>query len=170
MSINKRSTRECEVRQVKPAIRRALQAYFQKHNLGELETECLLCCETASEGLPNGLDFLFKVQPERPSTTVVVLTASALVWARANDPLDKDPTVVGADLMNIQARGKLSFFTGEVGLEIMGWLDGAKSNIRGTIGLGPEEASQKLCDEVSKAIERVNPKPVQKYPKWMGGR
>jgi len=49
-----RSTRECSVGQVRPELHLALEEYFQKNSLGNLEAETLLCCETVSEKKESG--------------------------------------------------------------------------------------------------------------------
>jgi len=46
MSNYHRITRECTVSQLHPELRQAIQSYFQAHDLGNPETESLMCCET----------------------------------------------------------------------------------------------------------------------------
>jgi elongation factor P--beta-lysine ligase len=49
MSDYNRTTRECSVSQLRPELFQAIRAYFQEHQLGELETETLSCIETISQ-------------------------------------------------------------------------------------------------------------------------
>ena len=168
MSSYQRSTRECSVNQVKPELLRAMQEYFQAHNLGEIETETLSCCETVSEKKAGSLlSGWLEIDMDTTIYTDIVLTAQSLVWARSGDRSGLH--VVGAKLMNIRTRSQVSLFSKDFGLEINGLIEDTKSNIRGLIGLGPEPAAQKFCDEVYQAIEKINPTPVRKFPAWMGG-
>ena len=169
MSNYRRSTRECSVTQLNPELLRALQEYFQSHNLGELETEALACCETVAEKKPGSwLSDWLEPGSDETVFTGIVLTAQSLVWARKGDKASA--LVVGAELMNIRARMHISFFSKDLGLEVTGLIENSKSNIHGIIGLGPEPAAQKFCDEVTQAIEKINPTPVRKFPRWMGGQ
>ena len=168
MSSYQRSTRECSVNQVRPELLRALQEYFQAHNLGDVETEALLCCETVSEKKAGSLlSGWLETDMDTTIYTDILLTAQSLVWARSGERSGLH--VVSAKLMNIRTRSQVSLFSKDLGLEINGLIEDAKSNIRGIIGLGPEPAAQKFCDEVYQAIEKINPTPVRKFPAWMGG-
>jgi hypothetical protein len=168
MSNYQRSTRECPVTQLNPELLRAMREYFQTHNLGELETEVLACCETVSEKKAgSGLSNWLEPGLEATIFTAIVLTARSLVWARTHEKTGS--LVVGADLVNIRAKAHYSFFSKDLGLEVTGLVENSKSNIHGIIGLGPEPAAQKFCDEVTQAIEKINPAPVRKFPRWMGG-
>ena len=162
-----RSSRECQIDQVKPEIKQALQNYFQQYNPEGVDTECLLCCETVSKKIDEGLADWMDDQ-EAELTTVIVLTSHSLVWALATEK--KGVRVIGAELINIQAKAHVAFFSKELGLEINGWINNSKSKIHGVIALGPEAVAQKLCDEVHQLIEKVNPTPTRKFPAWMGGR
>jgi hypothetical protein len=174
MSKYQRSTRECSVSQFKPELQQALREYFQKHNLGELESEAVLCVETISEKkaggwIPSWLDGNL----DETVLTGIVLTTQSLIWARSTGDANQNlpgVRVVGAELMNIQAKAHVSQFSKDMGLEVNGLIEDSKGNIRGVLGLGPEPEALKFCDEVRQAIEKINPTPVRKWPTWMGGR
>ena len=78
--------------------------------------------------------------------------------------------VTGANLMNIRAKAYVSILSQDSGLEISGIIENAKGPLRGQIALGPEPFSQKFCEEVAQAIEKINPAPTRKFPSWMGGK
>jgi len=172
MSNYQRSTRECTPDQLRPELRQALNEYFTTHNLGDLDAENLLCCETTSIKNKNGwLSALLESwlgTVEAPVIySAILLTAQTLVWARSGN----GPTLAtGANLMNIRARIFTSMLDRDSGLEVSGAIDDSKGLLRGYIGLGPEPASQKLCEEVIQAIQKVNPASTRKFPTWMGGR
>ena len=168
MAYYRRSTRECSVSQLTPTLLQAAREYFQPHNLGDLETEVRLCCETISE-MKTGSWLTSWLDAGEDSTihTGILLTGQALVWMR--DGNRSGVRAVGAKLINIHARAYSSLFSHDAMLEISGLLEDSKSNIRGVIALGPEAEAQKFCEEVHLAIEKVNPTPPWKWPPWLGG-
>jgi hypothetical protein len=166
MSDYTRSTIECSVRQLRPELRRAIDEYFEKHTLGDAETEAVLCCETVSERKePGWLASLFGEKMGPPIYTAMLLTATELIWARGE--LQSDITVTGADLKFIRAKPYASMFINDTGLQISGII--GSGTMSGYIGMGPEPAAQKFCDEVQQAIARINPSSTRKWPSWMGG-
>jgi hypothetical protein len=163
-----RSTRECSVGQVRPELLRALEEYFQKNSLGDLEAETLLCCETVSEKKEMGRLVAWlggKVEPL--VYTAMLLTSTHLVWARGNQQTSIN--VNAADLKFIRVKPFASLFITDSGLEISGLLGNTRGMALGYIGMGPEPITQKFCDEVRQAIDKVNPPSSSKWPAWMGG-
>ena len=168
MSDYNRTTRECPVSQLHPEILRAFQSYFQEHNLGDLETETLLCCETISTKKEfSGLASMLKNELETSIRIGMILTSKQLIWVRKGD--QSDARLTAADLNFIQVRAYTSFFTKDTGLEVFGYIGDSNTNVRGYIGMGSEPAAQKFCEEVRKAIIIKNPELQRKFPKWMGG-
>jgi hypothetical protein len=168
MSKYRRSTRECAVIQLKPNLLRSLQEYFKSHHFGDLETECLVCCETISEKQSsNWFSDWLDAGADEVSYSAIVLTDRRLVWARA--AAQAEGHSVGAELMNINAGVHFSWLTKDIGLMIAGLVEDSKGNVRGVIGMGPEPAALNFCETVHAAIEKVNPTPKRKWPAWMGG-
>ena len=163
-----RSTIECSVNQLRPELRRAIDEYFQKNTLGEVESETLLCCETVSEKKePGWLASLLGDKAEPLVYTAMLLTATHLVWARGNQQTSVN--VTAADLRFIRVKPFVSLFITDNGLEISGPLGNSKGVVLGYIGMGPEPITQKFCEEVRQAIAKVNPSSTRKWPSWMGG-
>jgi hypothetical protein len=168
MSDYTRSTIECTVNQLRPELRRAIDEYFQKNTLGELESETLLCCETVSEKKePGWLASLLGDKDEPLIYTAMLLTPTHLIWARGNQQTSIN--VNAADLRFIRVKPFSSLFTTDTGLEISGLLGNTKGVAMGYIGMGSESITQKFCDEVRQAISKVNPSSTSKWPTWMGG-
>ena len=165
-----RSTRECPVGQVRPELHRAIAEYFQKNELGDLEAEAILCCETVSEKKEIGwLATLMGGKAEPPNYTAMLLTSKHLVWARGSQQTDVN--VNAADLRFIRVKPYSSLFNADTGLEISGLLADSKGMRLGYVGMGPEPITQKFCDEVRLAIDKVHPPSTSKWPAWMtGGR
>jgi hypothetical protein len=168
MSEYKRTTRECPVRQLHAEVLQAFRKYFEEHQLGKLEAETLGCCETIS--MKKKVDGLFSWLNASADTTIhmgIILAADRLIWARRGDK--SGTRLTAAHLNQISVQEHTSFFSDDQGLDIIGYVEGSNSAIRGYIGMGPELATQKFCDEVKQAIAKVNP-PIKKgWPKWMGG-
>jgi hypothetical protein len=167
MSDYTRSTIECSVKQLRPELRRALDEYFQRKSLGDIETETLLCCETVSERKePNWFASLFGEKVGPPIYTAVLLTSAYLIWARGT--LQSDIRVTGAELKFIRVKPYSSMFFSDTGLQVSGIVENS-ATANGYIGMGPEPVAQKFCEEVQKAIVRINPSVGRKWPSWMGG-
>jgi hypothetical protein len=168
MSDYTRSTRECSVNQLRPELRRALEEYFQKNTLGELEAETHLCCETVSEKKEIGwLAALLGDKAEPLAYTAMLLTSTHLVWARGNQQTSIN--VNAADLKFIRVKPFASLFSTDNGLQVSGLLGNEKGMVLGYIGMGPEPITQKFCDEARQAIDKVTPPSTSKWPAWMGG-
>ena len=164
-----RSTRECSVSQVRPELHRALEDYFQKNSLGDIEAETILCCETVSEKKAGGwLATLTGSKDEPVVYTAMLLTPTHLIWARGGQ--QPSINVNTADLRFIHVKSYSSLFIKDTGLEISGLLGDSKGMTLGYLGMGPEPITQKFCDEVRQAIDKVNPPSPSKWPAWMSGK
>jgi hypothetical protein len=167
MSDYNRTTRECSVNQLHPEVLRALRNHFQEHQLGELEAESQMCCETISRKKDAG--GLFSGWTAAEDTTIhtgILLTSQWLIWVRTGDK--SGTRLTAANLNYISVKQYASIFTRDTGLEVSGYIEGSRSLIRGYIGMGPESTTQKFCDAVMQAINKANPPVKKTWPKWMG--
>jgi hypothetical protein len=163
-----RTTRECSVSQLHPKLSQAIREYFQSHQLGDLDTGTLVCCETISEKKnPGKLASFLDGNPDTIIHLGLLLTADWLIWARSGDR--SGTTVTGAKLRVIKVKVFVSKRMKAMELEISGFINDSKEYVRGNLELGPELAAQKFCEEVSQAVLKVNPPAKSKFPKWMGG-
>lgn len=160
-----RTTRECPVSQLSPEILQELQKYFQKHELGDLQTETQLCCETISRKKRTGP--LASWLSDKPDTTIhtgILLTAQWLIWVHHGD---KSGTLLNAANLNkIGARYHTPLFMNDAGLEIIGYIGDSNARVRGYIGMGADPAVQKFCEEVRQAIIKANPPAPKNIFKW----
>ena len=168
MSEFNRTTRECPVSQLHPEVFRALKNYFQEKDLGDLETKAVLCCETLStRKSAGGLFSLLSPSVDTAIHTGIVLTSEWLVWARIGD--NSGTLLSAANLNDIVVNTYKSMFVNDTGLEIIGYIGDSKLVVRGYVGMGPELAAQKFCDEVKQAIIKINPPKPKSQLKWFGG-
>ena len=159
------------MRQLHPELRQAVQNYFQEHNLGDPETESLMCCETISE--KKNVSRLASWLEGGTDATIhmgMLLTSELLIWVHHGDR--SVTTINAANLNDIQAEAHQSWFTKENGLEIFGFIGSSKKPIRGYLGMGEEEAAQKFCEAVQSAITALRPPPTEKrgFARWFSPR
>ena len=162
MSDYHRFTRECSFGQLRPELARAIREHAQNHGeMGNVEVEVLMCCETTSEKKRVGaLAALLGDNPDTVLYTGMVVTPQWLIWARYGDKSDMG--VSAAKLQDVQVKVYASLLVKDTGIEVSGYVGDSKSKVQGYIGMGPEPATQKFCEQVQKAIEKVNPKPAKK--------
>ena len=153
-----RYTRECSFGQFRPELMQAMRAYIENQKLVGIETDILMCCETTSEkktsdGNRGLLAFLGEDDPDTIVYTGMFVTPQWLVWARIGD---KSGTLVtSAHLRNVKVKPFSSRLTEDTGLEVSGFIGDAPGRVKGYIGMGPEEAARKFCEEVVQAAEKV---------------
>jgi len=166
MSAYIRFTRECSFGQLRPELVRAIREYAQNHReLGNVEVEVLMCCETTSEKERAGaLAALLGDDPDTILYTGMLVTPQWLIWARSGDQSGSE--VSSANLQDVQVRAFASRLVKDTGMEVSGYIGDSKGRVRGYIGMGPEPAAQKFCEQVQKAIEKVTPKPAKKRRLW----
>ena len=168
MTTYDRATRECPVAELRPELYEAIRDYFKEQQLGDPETETIICCETTSTRkdagrLPAWLD------GGEPATsyTGMLLTSQRLVWVRSG--ADSGMVLTAAALKDIRVKAYTSPLTRDTGLEVCGFVEGSKGRVRGYIGMGPESAAQKFCEAVVKAVEAVNPPAKRRLFGWLLG-
>ena len=168
MSDYNRATRECPVSQLPADLFLAVRNYFQEHKLGDLEAETLLCCETISRKKnANGLISWLNDGLDTTVRTGILFTSQRLIWVRSGDK--SGIQLASADLKQISVRVHTSILTGDSGLEVSGQIEDSKGMMRGFIGMGSAFAAQKFCDEVNRAIIKVNPPALKNLSRWWGG-
>lgn len=163
-----RTTRECSVRQFQPELLQPIQNYFQEHRLGALEAEALLCCETLSKKKSAGkMASWLSGNLDTTIYTGMLLTSEWLIWVQHGD--QSGTRLNAADLKQIRAEVYNSPLTKETGLEIFGYISDSKIRVRGYIGMGAGPATQKFCEGVIEAINKVKPPPKKGLFRWLTG-
>jgi hypothetical protein len=161
-----RTTRECSVSQLHPELLQAIRSYFQAHELGDVQAETLMCCETIStkESAGKIVSWLSGTL-DTTIYTGMLLTSRWLVWVHYGD---KSGIVVNAaDLSKIRAGFYTSWFTKDASLEIVGYIGDVNARVHGYIGMGTELAAQKFCEEVKQATIKANPPTKKDFFKWL---
>jgi hypothetical protein len=156
------TTRACSASQIHPSLYQAVREYFQTHQVGDLDTETLLCCETTSEKQnPGKLASFLDGNPDSTVHLAVLLTAEWLIWARHGDR--SGTLVIGTKLKLIRVKAFVAKRTKDMQLEVSGFMVDSKEYVRGNLEMGPEAAAQKFCEAVEKAVLAVNPPAKRKF-------
>jgi hypothetical protein len=146
-----RSTRECAFGQLRPELVQAIRDYLQKHELGTIEADILICCETMSEKTKKGFFRALVSGGSDPiHYTGMLVTPSWLIWATCE--AKSGVVVMAARLEDIQVTDFASHLINDTGLEVLGFLSGFAERVSAFIGLGPEPAAQQFRATVKAAV------------------
>jgi hypothetical protein len=163
MSDYQRSTREITFAQLRPEIHAAIRAHAEQHELGDVEREALICCETVNEKTkkPGLLSKLAGGDPDKVHYVDVIVTARHLIWARSGAKYGA--SVMSARLRDLEVQDYEKTPTYRLapdsGLEVRGIFTGQIERAQAFIGLGPEPAAQSFKDQLKQAIGRYNVTP-----------
>lgn len=164
MSEFSRTTKECLVSQLHPELYQAIQLYTRQHELGDIEAETLICCETVSQKKSQRrLPAWLGEQNDTIVYTGMLLTPQWLIWVRSGD--DSGVSLNAARLADIRVKVYTSLLTQDGGLEISGYFGNMAGQVRGYIGLGDGPAAEKFCAAVREEVAKVNP-PVRRLFGW----
>src|SRR5512133_1225646 len=155
MSENKRITRICAINELKPALSSAIRAHIQQYQLGDIESNVLMCCETTSVQQKKGF---FGGSENAVSTALV--TTQWLVWAESVG--SKTVEVNSALLTHIDvhdyAGSAMGTISPDTGLNITGRYTNAVKTGQTFIGIGSDQNGIKfrevLLDTRKKAANK----------------
>jgi hypothetical protein len=159
------TTRECSASQIHPSLYRLTKEFFQTHQLGDLDTETLECCETISEKQnPGKLSSFLDGNPDSTIHLAILLTAEWLIWGRSGDR--SDAIVTGTKLNLIRVKAFVTKRTKDMQLEVSGFMTDSKEYVLGNLGMGPDLAAQKFCEAIQRAVLKANPPAKRKVFGW----
>jgi len=153
MNTPTRTTRECSLDNLNPALRAAMRANAAQYQLGDLEPDVLMCCETTSihqkKGMFGGAD---------TTLSAVFVTPKWLIWA---DSTDQNHAGAGsAELRLIDVRDyettAMNAIAPDLGLNITGrYTDRNKTGMTFIVlGSGPD--GQKFRQVLGEALNKAN--------------
>jgi hypothetical protein len=162
------TTQECSASRIHPSLYQAVREYFQTHQVGDLDTETILCCETTSEKQnPGKFASFLDGNPDSTVHLAILLTAEWLIWARSGDR--SGTLVTGTKLKLIRVKAFVAKRTKDMQLEVSGFIVDSKDYVRGNLEMGPDVAAQKLCEVVVKAVLNANPPAKRNFFGLTGG-
>ena len=155
----RRSTRECTFVQLRPEIVTAIRDHVQQYELGEVEREALICCETTNERTkkPGLFSKMAGGDPDPVHYVGIVVTPRYLIWAR--NGAKYGTAVLSARLRECEvldyANTPQAKFVPDTGLEVTAMHTGATERAHSFIGLGPEPAAQNLRQVLKQALQEA---------------
>ena len=157
-----RTTRICPVSQIHSSLSQAIREFFQAHQLGDPDTETILCCETISTRPdPGKLVTRLDGNPDTNIHLAILLTAEWLIWARNGD--QTGTVVTGAKLQVIKVKAFVTRRSKDMELEVSGFMTDTKEYVRGNLELGPDVAAQTFCEAVVVAVLKAKPPTKNKF-------
>ena len=146
------STRACALEELNTGLRAALQAHGTRYGLSDIEANILMCCETKSARIKNGL-----FGGMENTLSAVYVTPKWLVWAVAAN--GKLPTVGSALLRNINMRDYEETSSGSImpnqGLNITGRYTDVNQTGITFISLGTEADGKNFRVILKDAIKKA---------------
>ncbi len=153
MSEYQRSTRECTLDTMNPALATAVRQHIETHQLGTVLTNALFCGETTSTRQKKGL---FGRKSETIHTGFL-LAPPWLIWATAKE--GETAAVLAARLRDIQVqdyqRSEMYKLMPDSGLNITGLRQSDEGVGTAFIGLGPEPAGQMFRERLRQAVDQA---------------
>ena len=162
MSGYTRTTRICPVSQINSSLAQVLREYYQAHQLGDPETETVLCSETISRRDPPGkLVSILDGDSDTDIHLAILLGTEWLIWARHGD--QTGAVVTGARLQVIKVKAFVRRRSKDMELEVSGFIADTKEYVRGNLELGPDPAAEKFCQAVVAAVQTAKPPAKKKF-------
>jgi hypothetical protein len=148
MSEWKRKTKEVALESLPPEMADAIHQHIEKHNLGLILAETLMCIQTDSEKTKKAL-----FGGAQSVQMVAAITPRWLVWS-VDEPKG-EPAVLSAQLIHITvqdyAQTPLAKMAPDAGIQVNGMFTDASESASAFIGLEENIAGQKFRDAVIKA-------------------
>jgi hypothetical protein len=150
MNRTARTTRECPLDDLDPALSTAIRKHLEKYQLANLEAAILMCCETTSVRHKKGL-----FGKEEKTVSAAFVTPEWLVWADSTDR--NDAGAGSAQLSQIEVRDFGSTAMGTIapdeGLNITGRYSDHNKTGTTFIALGTGPAGQKFRQVLREAMK-----------------
>ena len=152
MNTTTRTTRECSLDSLNPTLRAAMLDHAAQYNLGDLEADMVMCCETTSVHPKKGM-----FGSVETTISAVFLTPKWLIWA---DSTDQNHAGVGsAQLRQIDVRDyettAMNAISPDLGLNITGRYTDRNKTGMSFIVLGSGPDGQKFRHVLKDAIKKV---------------
>lgn len=153
MSDYQRSTRECTLDSMNPALATAVRQHIAAHQLGSVLGSTQFCGETTSTRQKKGL---FGRKTET-SHTGFLLAPPWLIWATVKE--GEPAAILAARLRDIQVqdyeRSEMVKLVPDSGVNITGLRQSDAGVGTAFIGLGPEPAAQKFRELLRQAVNQA---------------
>jgi hypothetical protein len=151
-----RTTRECSFNDFQPEIQSAIRKYVEKHELGEVEANVLMCAETVSEKIKQGFFSKIFGGANYARNVSMIITPERLLWCALDS---RNNAIVSATrLSEIEIGDFQSSLIEDSGLNVFGFVNQSPERVQAFIGLGAEEAAQKFRRTLKEAAAEAKSK------------
>jgi hypothetical protein len=153
-----RSTRECRLEDLSPAVNAAIQKHLEQYNLGSILNDALLCVETTSESKKKGL---FGLGRAEVVLVHAVLTPAWLVWVVTTGSASTALSARIQDIVVTDYADSPSFkLLPDTGVQVEGILTGhvgmhGNQTVGMFIGLGEESAALRFKRTLSDLVRQT---------------
>jgi hypothetical protein len=151
-----RTTRECSFNDFQPEIRTAIRNYVEKHELGDIEEDVLMCAETVSEKIKQGFFSKIFGGANYAQNVSMLVTPERLLWCAQDSRNNR--VVSAARLSEIEIGDFESSLVEDCGLSVFGFVNRSPERVRAFIGLGAEAAAQKFRRTVKETAAKAKSK------------
>lgn len=148
-----RTTRECSFSDFQPEIQIAIRKYAEKHELGDIEADALMCAETVSEKIKQGFFGKTFGGANYAQNVSMIVTPERLLWCTLDSR--NSAVVLAARLAEIEIGDFDSKLIQDSGLDVFGFVNQSPERVQAFIGLGTEAAAQKFRETLKEAARRA---------------
>ncbi|HLM02258.1 MAG TPA: hypothetical protein VK400_14490 [Pyrinomonadaceae bacterium] len=145
-----RTTRECSFDDFQPEIRSAIEKYAEKHDLGNVRAEALMCAETVSEKIKRGFFSKIFGGANYAQKISMLVTPERLLWCALDT--GNNAVVLSARLSEVEISDFESNLVEDSGLDVFGFINQSPERVQAFIGLGAEPAAQKFRETVKETV------------------
>jgi hypothetical protein len=152
-----RTTRECAFNDFQPEIRSAIRKYAEKHALGGIEANALMCAETVSEKIKQSFFSKIFGGANYAQNVSMLVTPERLVWCALDSR--NNAIVSAARLSEIEICDfESNLMVEDSGLTVFGFINQSPQRVEAFLGLGAEAAAQKFSETLKAAFGRAKSK------------
>src|SRR5215204_2169943 len=138
----KRATRASSFSEFPPEITAAIRKYAEKNDFGDFEADILMCAETSSEKLKQGVFSKIFGDGKYALKTFVVVTPERILWATLDNKTNA--AVLAARFSDVEVKDFSSPRIEDSGIEIFGFIDDFAGRGSAFIALGEDAAGHTL--------------------------
>ena len=146
-----RNTRECKFTDFSPETIQSFRKYFEKNELGDVESEIVMCGETDSTRLNRGFFARLFGPGNFGQKTSVFFTPQRLFWCSTDQKNQR--AVLSAKFKDIEVKEFASNLVQDTGLEVFGFINQSSKKVQAFIGLGEEPFAREFKKKLDEAIE-----------------
>lgn len=120
----------------------SFKKYFEKNELGNVEAEIIMCCETISTKIKQGFFGKLFGGDNFAQNTAMFFTPTRLFWGTTDQK--NQITILSAKLKDIEIKDFNSNLIEDNGLDIFGFINQSPKRVQAFIGFGEETFAEEF--------------------------